>query len=70
MLFLIKSATSHASFRELLRRTWASYSYVEGIQFASVFILGKVEGKQKAVIEEEIDRYGDILLANITEKYR
>jgi len=70
MLFVIKSAVKHGTAREIIRRTWASLSYVEGFQFTSIFVLGQANAKQQALIDEEFERYGDLLQLNMSDEYR
>ena len=70
MIFLIKSAVGHGNAREILRRTWTKVSYNEGFQFSSVFVLGRTDLARQALIDEEYDRYGDILQLNIPDEYR
>jgi len=50
MVFIVKSAVNHGPSREIIRRTWASLSYVEGFQFTSIFVLGQTNAKQQALI--------------------
>ena len=71
VVFVIKSATKNSMSREIIRRTWASVSYLEGFQFTSVFVMGKGEtDRQQALIDEEVERYGDIIQLNISDEYR
>ena len=69
MVLFVKSAVKHASHRELLRRTWASFSYVDGFKLATIFVTGKAEKKDQTLIDEEHNRYGDILQLNTSDAY-
>ena len=69
MIFVVKSAVVNFRAREVLRRTWAGVSYLEGIQFASIFVIGKTDIKTQALVDEEYARYGDILQVNMTDDY-
>ena len=70
MIFVVKSAADNFEAREILRRTWAGVSYLEGFQFASIFVIGKINNKIQALVDEEYARYGDILQVNTTDEYR
>ena len=72
MVIVVKSAAENFMKRELLRRTWASLTYVNGVQFTIVFVIGKKEinYQKQLLIDEEQSRYGDILQLNISDKYR
>ena len=70
MVFVVKSAIDHGIAREIIRRTWASVSYVEGFKFTTVFVVGMTTPQKQALIEEEFERYGDLLQLNISDQYR
>ena len=72
MVIVVKSAAENFMKRELLRRTWASLTYVNGVQFTTVFVTGtkQVDNQKQLLIDEEQSRYGDILQLNISDKYR
>ena len=70
MIFVVKSAAGNFQAREILRRTWAGVSYLEGFQFASIYVIGKTTKKTQALVDEEYARYGDILQVNMTDEYR
>ena len=70
MFMLIKSSAGRPAIRELLRRTWATLSYVNRAQFRSIFVIGKANRNQQLIIDEEAKRYGDILQLNVSDDYR
>jgi len=70
MVFVIKSAVDHGLAREIIRRTWASISFIEGFLFTSIFVLGQTDANKQALIEEEFERYGDLLQLNLPDEYR
>jgi len=70
MVVLIKSSAGRPAIRELLRRTWATLSYVNKAQFRSIFVIGKANKNQQLIIDEEAKRYGDILQLNVSDDYR
>ena len=71
VLFVIKSATHRGFAREIIRRTWASVRYLEGYKFTSVFVMGEAKtAKERALIDEEEERYKDILQLNVSDEYR
>ncbi|XP_076822332.1 beta-1,3-galactosyltransferase 5-like [Clavelina lepadiformis] len=70
MVFFVKSAGPNQVRRELLRRTWASLSYVEGGRFETVFVIGKTNvPKYVSLLNEEHKRYGDLLQFNDFDDY-
>ncbi|CAK8674734.1 unnamed protein product [Clavelina lepadiformis] len=70
MVFFVKSAAPNQVRRELLRRTWASLSYVEGGRFETVFVIGKTDvPKYVSLLQEESERYGDLLQFNDFDDY-
>ena len=70
MVFVVKSAIDRGLAREIIRRTWGSVSYLEGFKFTTVFVVGKTTPQKQALIEEEFERYGDLLQLNIADQYR
>ena len=72
IFFVVKSAAGNVVNREILRRTWASMRYIDGYKIATIFVIGKIDVDPKAQIflNEEYNRYGDILQLNISDKYR
>ena len=70
MVFFIKSAAHKGIIRDFIRRTWAQISYVDGLQLSTVFLVGRVNNKLQPLIDEEYDRYQDILQLNVSDKYR
>lgn len=69
MVMFVKSAANHSFHRELLRQTWGSYSYIDGFKLSTIFVTGKAEGNYQSLIDEEHERYGDILQLNISDAY-
>ena len=71
MVIFVKSAVRRGMAREILRRTWAKVSYIDGFQFSVIFVLGRAADKaSQALVDEEFARYGDILQLNISDGYR
>jgi len=70
MVSFIKSAAGNFWRRELLRRTWGSVTYVERGRFITVFVVGHTEGITARILEEERQRYGDILQYDGPDDYR
>jgi len=70
MVFVVKSSVERGFAREILRRTWASLSYVKGFKFTTIFVLGQANGDKQALINEEFERYGDLLQLNISDEYK
>ncbi|XP_076823296.1 beta-1,3-galactosyltransferase 5-like [Clavelina lepadiformis] len=62
MVTFIKSKADYIRRREFLRKTWTSLSYVNGARFETVFLIGKTQDPYvTALLDEEEERYGDIL---------
>jgi len=70
MVSFIKSAAGNSWRRELLRRTWGSVMYVERGRFITVFVVGHAKGIGARILEEEHQRYGDILQYDGPDDYR
>ena len=71
MVFFVKSAVKHTEIREIVRKTWGSLSFVNGTQFATIFILGRTKKPEvQTLIDEEHARYGDILQLDTADEYR
>ncbi|XP_076815379.1 beta-1,3-galactosyltransferase 5-like [Clavelina lepadiformis] len=69
MVTFVKSAASHSKHRELLRRTWASYRFVQTARFDTIYVIGSAEGVEQALVEEEEKRYHDILQISSSDSY-
>lgn len=67
----VKSTAGNYHRRELLRRTWAVLGYVGGARFDTVFLIGRTnEAGIQVLMDEEHQRYGDILQYNGPDEYR
>ena len=70
-MFFIKSAIHNTNIREFIRRTWGQLSFVDGFQLSTVFLVGRADTeKLQSLLNEEYDRYHDILQLNISDHYR
>ena len=69
-MIFVKSSTRNFVLRELIRRTWASVATVADAQFQTVFVLGKNDLQKQVLIDEEQDRYHDILQIDIEDVFR
>lgn len=71
LVVFIKSSVGNARHREILRRTWALWGYVDGGRFATVFVIGKAHSQTaNALLEEEKNRYSDILHYDGPDDYK
>lgn len=62
MVIFVKTAVGNFQRRSLLRRTWGSITMVGGGRFHYVFIVGVIQNDgRNALLEEEYERFGDIL---------
>ncbi|XP_078493792.1 not3 protein [Ciona intestinalis] len=62
LVTFIKSKADNFKRRELMRRTWPSINYLNGGRFETVYLMGKTyDPVTTALLDEEQDRYGDIL---------
>jgi len=62
LVTFIKSKTNYFKRRELLRRTWNSVSYINGARLEAIYLMGQAtDAATKALLDEEEERYGDIL---------
>ena len=66
----MKSAIRNFALRELIRRTWGSVATVADAQFQTVFVVGRSDIHQQALINEEYKRYHDILQVDIPDVFR
>nr|XP_002131063.1 beta-1,3-galactosyltransferase brn-like [Ciona intestinalis] len=70
MVIFVKSAFVNFFRRELLRRTWASLSYVDRGRFDTVFVIAGVPNRKRYnLLKEEHSRYGDILYFDESDDY-
>ena len=71
MVSFIKSEAKNTKRREFIRRTWASIKYTENGRLFYVFVIGKpTSNKTFNLIEEESNRYEDILMFDGPDDYR
>ena len=71
MVFFIKSAIFRGNIREFIRRTWGQLNHIQGFQLSTIFVVGRAENeKLQSLLDEEYDRYKDILQLNISDDYR
>ena len=69
MVIFVKSACSNSFKREMIRRTWGSVQYVDGGQLSTVFILGRVDKQNENLVNEEYERFGDMLFIDESDDY-
>ncbi|XP_076816316.1 beta-1,3-galactosyltransferase brn-like [Clavelina lepadiformis] len=69
MIIFIKSAASYGIRREWIRKTWGSIGYLDGATFQIVFVIGQAQESTQALLDEEYDRYGDILQVDVSDAY-
>ena len=70
MVIFVKSSVRNFALRELIRNTWGSISFASGAQFQTVFVVGKTEKQKQALVDEEHDRYDDILQVDLPDVFR
>jgi len=70
MVIFVKSTTRNFALRELIRRTWASMITVADAQLQTIFVLGRSDTHQQALINEEHGRYHDILQVDLADVFR
>nr|XP_002121312.1 N-acetyllactosaminide beta-1,3-N-acetylglucosaminyltransferase 2 [Ciona intestinalis] len=71
MVSFIKSKANSSNYRDILRRSWAATTYVDGGRFFYIFVVGKSENKSvEHDLVKEHERYGDILQYNGPDDYR
>ena len=70
MLLYVVSKNTNFQRRLFLRSTWARRQNLNGLQFATVFILGKPTSPRiQSLIEQEIKLYGDIVQVDFIDSY-
>ena len=71
MVTFIKSKASNTKVRNFLRRTWTSIKYTENGILFYVFVIGRPTSNETFnLIEEESNRYEDILMFNGPDDYK
>ena len=70
MIIFIKSAASYGIRREWIRNTWGSIGYLDGATFQIVFVIGQAKATTQALLDEEYNRYGDILQVEASDAYQ
>ena len=71
MVTFIKSKARNTKVRNFLRRTWASIKYTENGIFLYVFVIGRPASNEALnMIEEESNRYEDILMFDGPDDYK
>ncbi|XP_076816275.1 uncharacterized protein LOC143462117 [Clavelina lepadiformis] len=70
MIIFIKSAASYGRRREWIRKTWGSIGHLDGATFQIVFVIGQAKATTQALLDEEYDRYGDILQVDVSDAYQ
>ena len=71
MVTFIKSKASNTKVRNFLRRTWASIKYTRNGILVYAFVIGRpTSNKTYSLIEEESNRYEDILMFDGPDDYK
>ena len=68
-MFFIKSTAVHVSLRQQFRDRWGSLTFLNGAQFGYIFIIGKHDSRNQKLVDEEDEKYGDLLQLDLPEKY-
>ncbi|KAM3924671.1 beta-1,3-galactosyltransferase 2-like [Leptodactylus fuscus] len=68
LLMLIPSAPHEFHTRNVLRKTWANESLVNGVKIMRLFLLGRPNSSEENVIQES-NRFHDIVMQNFTDSY-
>ena len=69
MFTFVKSAANYWKRREMIRRTWGSVKFIDEAQFTTIFVIGKSQETTQALVDEESDRFGDIIQINSSDDY-
>ncbi|CAK8692952.1 unnamed protein product [Clavelina lepadiformis] len=70
MIIFIKSAASYGRRREWIRNTWGSIGHLDGATFQTVFVIGQADARTQVLLDEEYNRFGDILQVNASDAYQ
>ncbi|XP_068203276.1 beta-1,3-galactosyltransferase 5-like isoform X2 [Palaemon carinicauda] len=71
ILAVVLSAIPHAKEREVIRNTWANPDYYKLTKIRAIFILGATTNETlQHAVEEEIEKYQDIIQYNYIDSYR
>jgi len=71
MVQFVKSSAHSFYRREMLRRSWGSLRFVEGVRFETLFIVGwSNSSRTKRKLIEENEKYGDILQYDGPDDYK
>ena len=71
MITFIKSKDTNEKIRNFIRKTWGAVRYTENGRLFYVFVIGKpTSNKTFNLIEEESNRYEDILMFDGPDDYR
>ncbi|CAK8692943.1 unnamed protein product [Clavelina lepadiformis] len=70
MIIFIKSAASNGRRREWIRKTWGSIGYLDGATFQTVFVIGQADARNQVLLDEEYNRFGDILQVDASDAYQ
>uniref|UniRef100_A0A7I4Z750 Hexosyltransferase n=1 Tax=Haemonchus contortus TaxID=6289 RepID=A0A7I4Z750_HAECO len=69
LLIIVKSAVANVEQRNAIRKTWGARRRYEYVQ--TVFVVGKgVEDNMQELVQEEVDKHGDILYVDLIDSYR
>ncbi|CAK8680051.1 unnamed protein product [Clavelina lepadiformis] len=71
MIFLVKSAPKNFQRRQVIRKTWGFIKSIQGMTFATIFLVGTTNSNQtQSYLEEENQIFGDLLQCNVQDTYR
>ena len=70
MYIFVKSKAENIERRKNIRRTWGSVFYINGGELATIFVIGKPNNIAQKKIDEEFQRYGDVLQIGEDDGYQ
>nr|CAB3224822.1 beta-1,3-galactosyltransferase 5-like [Phallusia mammillata] len=71
LVIFVKSSATHSLHREIIRRTWARWGFVDGGHFSTLFVIGGNEDPYASeILKEEKRRYTDILHYDGPDDYK
>ena len=70
MYTFVKSKTENVKRRQFIRQTWGSVFYMDGSEISTIFVVGRANNVIQNLIDEEYERFGDILQIDKDDGYQ
>ena len=70
MFTFVKSKAEYNERRQIIRETWGSVFYMNGAKITTIFVIGRAKNTRQKNIDEEHERFGDILQIDEDDDYQ